>query len=79
MEEIRRWSHIYENGAPTFVEHYNSTTHKATMFVPERTCHREKRGTKMDGSPKLRCSLCGYGIGDKRWSYCPFCGAKVVE
>ena len=44
----------------------------------ERTCKREKHGTKMDGSPKLRCSLCGYGIGDKRWSYCPNCGAKVV-
>lgn len=44
----------------------------------ERTCKREKHGTKMDGSPKLRCSLCGYGIGDKRWSYCPSCGAKVV-
>jgi len=48
-------------------------------FVRERTCRREKHGTKMDGSPKLRCSLCGYGIGDKRWSYCPKCGAKVVE
>lgn len=45
----------------------------------ERTCRREKHGTKMDGSPKLRCSLCGYGIGDKRWSYCPNCGAKVVS
>lgn len=43
----------------------------------ERTCRREKHGTKMDGSPKLRCSLCGYGIGDKRWSYCPSCGGKV--
>lgn len=48
-------------------------------FVRERTCRREKHGTKMDGSPKLRCSLCGYGIGDKRWSYCPNCGAKVVD
>lgn len=45
----------------------------------ERTCKREKHSTKMDGSPKLRCSLCGYGIGDKRWGYCPNCGAKVVE
>lgn len=43
----------------------------------ERTCKREKHGTKMDGSPKLRCSLCGYGIGDKRWKFCPNCGAKV--
>lgn len=44
----------------------------------ERTCKREKHGTKMDGSPKLRCSLCGYGIGDKRWNYCPNCGARVT-
>lgn len=45
----------------------------------ERTCKREKHGTKMDGSPKLRCSLCGYGIGDKRWSYCPNCGARILR
>lgn len=44
----------------------------------EKTCYREKHGTKMDGSPRLRCSLCGYGIGDKRWNYCPNCGAKAV-
>jgi len=48
-------------------------------WVRERTCIREKHGVKMDGSPKLRCSLCGYGIGDKRWGYCPNCGARVVE
>ena len=45
----------------------------------ERTCVREKHGVKMDGSPRLRCSLCGYGIGDKRFNYCPKCGAKVVS
>ncbi len=45
----------------------------------ERTCAREKHGVKMDGSPRLRCSLCGYGIGDKRFNYCPKCGAKVVS
>ena len=44
----------------------------------ERTCIREKHGVKMDGSPRLRCSLCGYGLGDKRFNYCPNCGAKVV-
>lgn len=48
-------------------------------WVRERTCIREKHGTKMDGSPRLRCSLCGYGIGDKRWKYCPSCGAEVVS
>ena len=50
---------------------------KAHGWIRERTCIREKHGTKMDGSPRLRCSLCGYGIGDKRFNYCPNCGAKV--
>lgn len=44
-----------------------------------RTCVREKHGVKMDGSPRLRCSLCGYGIGDKRFNYCPSCGAEVIR
>ncbi|MBQ1449379.1 MAG: zinc-ribbon domain-containing protein [Eggerthellaceae bacterium] len=44
----------------------------------ERTCKREKHGRKMDGSWRMRCSECGYGIGDKRWNFCPNCGAKVV-
>ncbi|MBR3160814.1 MAG: hypothetical protein IKF14_17145, partial [Atopobiaceae bacterium] len=46
-------------------------------WVRERTCQREKHGVKMDGSPRLRCSLCGYGIGDKRFNYCPNCGARI--
>lgn len=25
------------------------------------------------------CEVCGYSIGDMRWSYCPKCGAEVVE
>lgn len=41
------------------------------------TCTRVKSGTKPDGSPRYRCSNCKYGIGDKRWSYCPNCGRKV--
>lgn len=52
-------------------------TGERRRYVPERTCKREKHGTKIDGSPKLRCSLCEYGIGDKRWKFCPNCGAKV--
>ena len=45
----------------------------------ERTCKREKHGRKMDGSWRMRCSECGYGIGDKRWNFCPKCGAKVAD
>lgn len=25
------------------------------------------------------CEVCGYSIGDMRWSYCPKCGAEVVD
>lgn len=25
------------------------------------------------------CEICGYSINDKRWGYCPKCGAEVVE
>ena len=42
-------------------------------------CERVKRGTKPDGTPRYRCSVCGYGLGDYRWAYCPKCGAKVRE
>ena len=81
MEEIRRWSHIYENGAPRFIEHYNSTTHKATTFVPERTCREVLVDKHWRG-----CSECGYkwefmyGIGKcERPNYCPNCGAMITE
>lgn len=44
----------------------------------ERTC------TKVDGRMKYgvripKCSECGYSLGDKRYNYCPNCGAKVVQ
>lgn len=25
------------------------------------------------------CEVCGYSIGDMRWSYCPKCGAAIVD
>lgn len=25
------------------------------------------------------CEVCGYSIGDMRWSYCPKCGAVIVD
>lgn len=44
----------------------------------ERTCHkipgRMKYGTRV---PK--CSECGQSLGDKRWNYCPNCGARVIN
>ena len=40
-------------------------------------CERVKRGTKPDGTPRYRCSVCGYGLGDYRWAYCPKCGCRI--
>lgn len=40
-------------------------------------CERVKHGVKPDGTPRWRCSICGYGLGDNRWAYCPKCGAKI--
>ena len=40
-------------------------------------CERVKYGTKPDGTPRWRCSVCGYGLGDNRWLYCPKCGARI--
>lgn len=28
---------------------------------------------------KWPCDQCGFSIGDRRWKYCPNCGAEVVE
>lgn len=25
------------------------------------------------------CEVCGYSIGDMRWSYCPKCGAAIFD
>lgn len=44
----------------------------------ERTC--EKVPGKMHyGERRPKCSECGYGLGDPRWTYCPSCGAKVID
>lgn len=28
---------------------------------------------------KWPCERCGFSIGDRRWKYCPNCGAEVVN
>lgn len=48
------------------------------VYVLERTTTRNTT-RKVWGNPRPVCEVCGYGIGDKRWSYCPKCGAKIVE
>lgn len=42
----------------------------------ERTC-RKVPGKMQYGTRRPKCSECGYGLGDSRWSFCPNCGAKV--
>ena len=44
----------------------------------ERTC-RKVPGRMKYGRRMPACSECGYSLGDKRWFFCPKCGAKVVE
>ena len=44
----------------------------------ERTCHRVP-GRMKYGRRMPKCSKCGQSLGDERWSYCPNCGARVVE
>lgn len=59
---------------------YHLTPEQAiAATLGNKTCKRVKSGTKMDGSPRYRCSDCGYGIGDKRWAYCPKCGLRIGE
>lgn len=43
----------------------------------ERTC-RKVPGRMKYGRRMPECSECGQSLGDKRWKYCPDCGAKVV-
>ena len=52
----------------------------------ERTCHTDERTTTRHGKFKTKygnrvplCECCGYSIGDKRYNFCPKCGARVVE
>lgn len=51
----------------------------------ERTCNTEERTTTRHGKFKTKygnrvpiCEWCGYSIGDKRYNFCPHCGARVV-
>lgn len=47
-------------------------------YVPERTC-RKAPGRMKYGRRMPECSECGQSLGDKRWKYCPNCGARVVS
>lgn len=53
--------------------------------IPERTCRLERHGS-LANYPEMvcwSCSECHFGwhhdVNDKQFSYCPNCGAKVVN
>ena len=54
-------------------------------FVKKRTCKLERHGSLANWPEMVcwSCSECHFGwhhdINDKQFSYCPNCGAKVVE
>lgn len=56
------------------IEYYYSV-----QFLPERTTTRNVKFKTKYGNRVPLCECCGYSIGDKRYNYCPNCGAKVVE
>lgn len=42
----------------------------------ERTCKAVPGRMKYD-ERKPMCSECGYSVGDRRYNYCPNCGARI--
>lgn len=51
--------------------------HRVVM-IPKRTCYKVP-GKMHYGERRPKCSECGYGLGDSRWSFCPSCGAEVMD
>lgn len=60
----------------------NTDTGRATIndvqYVAGKTCHKIPSRTA-SGMRISKCSECGQGIGDIGWSYCPKCGARIIE
>lgn len=47
-------------------------------LIEPRVC-RKVPGKMKYGRRMPACSECGYSLGDKRWNFCPNCGARVVS
>ena len=45
----------------------------------ERTTTRHGKFKTKYGNRVPLCECCDYSIGDKRYNYCPNCGAKIVR
>ena len=48
-----------------------------TTYVPERTTTRNGKQRSCYGRYVPLCEVCGYAIGDKRYNFCPSCGARI--
>lgn len=48
-------------------------------LIDRPTTTRHGRFKKRHGWEVPLCEVCGYSIGDARWSYCPKCGAAILE
>lgn len=46
---------------------------------PEHITTRHGKFKIRYGNKIPLCEYCGYSIGDKRYSYCPNCGAKITS
>lgn len=66
-------------GMPDHVEVSVEGASGSTRYAPERTCRNEAA----EPGVIFECSECGAAFVnepiDGEWSYCPNCGAKVVE
>lgn len=52
---------------------------KLADLIDRPTTTRHGRFKKRHGWEVPLCEVCGYSIGDARWSYCPKCGAAILE
>lgn len=72
------WFTEYPDGWTGYGMSKRGTPEQAIAATLWRTTTRNTTRT-VYGNKRPVCEVCGYGIGDKRWSYCPKCGAWIVE
>lgn len=66
-----------------FGNHYEETVRKLADLIDRPTCETIEHGRPHESHVCKSCSRCSYGwfedIHDKPYSYCPNCGAEVVN
>lgn len=65
-------------GSDLPTEDFNAASYLANLIDRPTTTRNGRFKTKYGNKVPI-CEICGYSINDKRWSYCPNCGAEVVE